>query len=49
MGQFAGKTSSGLLSFGESILNNFVLKTKKQAVEMEFGADENDESDGQQN
>jgi hypothetical protein len=26
MGQFAGKAGSGLLSFGESILNQFVFK-----------------------
>jgi len=29
LGQFAGKTSSGLLSFGERILDQFVFKNKK--------------------
>ena len=39
LGQFAGKTSSGILSFGESILNNFVFKTKTP-VEMQFENEE---------
>ena len=32
LGQFAGKTGSGLLSFGENILNQFVFKIKNQKV-----------------
>ena len=30
LGQFAGKTGSGLLSFGENILNQFVFKKTKK-------------------
>ena len=41
LGQFAGKTSSGLLSFGESILNQFVFKNKN---ELDDGVDFDPES-----
>lgn len=30
LGQFAGKTGSGLLSFGETILNQFVFKKEPE-------------------
>ena len=44
LGQFAGKTSSGLLSFGESVLNNFVFKTKKQIpTDMQFEEEDEEE------
>ncbi len=35
LGSFAGKTSSGLLSFGERILDQFVFKNKKDEVDGE--------------
>lgn len=44
LGSFAGKTSSGLLSFGEKILDQFVFKNKKddetEVTENELNNDE---------
>lgn len=40
LGSFAGKSASGLLSVGESILNQFVFKSKNEPVEK---SDEEDE------
>lgn len=46
IGSFAGKTSSGLLSLGESLFNNFVFRKKGQdpnAKELQLEAvEEND-------
>lgn len=44
IGQFAGKTSSGLVSFGESILNQFVFKKKE---EEKRGASDNGSEEGE--
>ncbi len=48
--QFAGETGSGILSFGESIFNSFVFKTKKindleQQIETEVEGNDDFEDD----
>lgn len=46
LGQFAGKTGSGLLNFGETVLSQFVFKKKKKKPEAETEKkDESSDSD----
>ena len=48
LGSFAGKSASGLLSVGESILNQFVFKSKNEPAEKSDDEDEDYIVPGQQ-
>ena len=45
LGQFAGKTSSGLMIIGESLLDRFAVKSKKKDKTQEADAPVHDMDD----